>query len=501
MSGLPPLNINIIDQAFFDDCLCEIPARLHAGLSNQYKLKYLQSVREANLMMLDAVSTAQDSRNPFGIKADEELKIIAERRANLCIDFTAENGAVFAVSCGIEVLKGYTERGTKLRLVNPSWWYRRMKIKQKRDVELKCIQSGQVHKLASPYCSQIAFDQLRMQDEATQALMKETKLVCGDEEITLFDAWEASTSNPYNRFAELVTRIKGIEADELSKGHEARFITITAPSKFHAYHSSGHKNKKYFDADIQATPRDTHHHLMSIWQKVRAQFAKQDIEIVGLRIVEPHHDATPHYHMVIFGAADALDKATAIMKDCFTKEDREELKNNTKVRFDAEIIDKSKGSAVAYVIKYLAKNIVSEAVNKAAGGDNETGTPISDTVGKVTAWARTWGIRQFTFFGGAGVTVWRELRRQDAEFDCALMEAIRKAAHASNWCEYQQLMETMEVKPYYIESFDVATGELRTNQYGEFVIKLKGMQGDTEIYVTREKEWIKVLPKNKARCF
>ena len=480
-----PFKLDVQSQDHVEKTLSFVPSLYHAELLADYETKHAQSLRDANLYFLSVQEATKGMRLWMDYSDIEEL---AERRANLCIRSNAEKASIFCKSVGIEPPTAKEEEGVYLRLCNPKWWARRMFTKLKRDRELFAIQSGKVHKLISPYCSQFAFDQVRMQDEINQRLMKEIKLVCGDEEITLFEAWESSVSNPFNRFTELVTRIKGFESYADEQGHQAQFITITAPSKFHAYLETGHKNPKYEGA----SPRDTHQHLIDIWTKVRAQFAKQGIEVYGLRIVEPHHDSTPHYHAVIFGDKEHLQQAIKVMRDYFTMEDRAELKDTT-VRFKAEAIDKEKGSAVGYVIKYLAKNLVAKPINLKAGEDYDTNKPITETAGKVVAWARTWGIRQFTFFGGASITPWRELRRMDKKFSDDLLEQLRQAAHNSDFGAYQALMDDLTVRPYAIEAFDPKTGELIMNQYQEPMKKIKGIQDDAGIYISRKKEWKKII--------
>jgi len=485
-----PHKLDIETQNHIEKTLSLVPSLYHAELMADYENKHAESLREANLYF----SSVQEATKGMRLWMDyNTLKELAERRANLCIRLSAGEGSTFCESVGIEPPVAKEEKGVYLRLCGLNWWIKKLFTKQKRDRELFAIQSGKVQNLTSPYCSQFAFDEIKQQDEINQELMQKIKLVSGDEEITLFEAWQSSTSNPYNRFTEMITRVKGLEAYAIENDHTAYFLTITAPSKYHAYLKTGRKNPKYQGA----SPRDTHAHLMEIWVKLRAQFAKQKIEIYGLRIVEPHHDATPHYHMVIFGEASHVKKANRLMRDYFTMEDKAELKDLS-VRFKAEYIDPEKGSAVGYVIKYLAKNITCESVNNKAGIDYDTDKPISETVGKVVAWARTWGIRQFTFFGGASVTPWRELRRITKEFENEALEALRQSAHNSNWGEYQALMDSLDVKPYAVESFDPATGEIILNQYQEPMKKIKGIQAGSSVYISRFKEWKKILPKQQS---
>lgn len=491
MSGQCPIHIFPEDQHCCESVLVDVPFEYRNDIKAKYAHKYhSEGRREANLQMLDVQGKVEGGRLSLDY---DDLAEVAESRANLCIRMTALAGYIFAQKCGIKPPKSKNERSIYLQLVDPKWWHGKLIRKQRKDIELFSIQNGFVQKLVSPYCSSIAFEGMRRRDEINQQRMAETKLVCGGEEITLLDAWKSSTSNPYNRFVELVTRIKGFEEIADGKGHQASFITITAPSKFHAYLSNGNKNPKYKGAK----PIETHQHLMGIWKKVRAQFSKKNIDVYGLRIVEPHHDATPHYHMVVFGSEGDLQEANNIMLDYFTKEDNEELRGNTSIRFKAENIDKGRGSAVGYIIKYLAKNIAAESMNKKVGDDFEAGTPVIETSHKVVAWARIWGIRQFTFFGGAGVTVWRELRRHKVEFDDSLLEQLRQYAHKSDWGKYQSLMEEVQVKPYQIETFDDETGELRLNAYEEPISRIKGVKVGEKVYITRFKEWKKVMPIKK----
>ncbi len=72
-------------------------------------------------------------------------------------------------------------------------------------------------------------------------------------------------------------------------------FTITAPSRFHSVHSKGGFVSRW-DGN---TPQDTQRYLCGVWAKARAAIAC-GIHVFGFRVVEPHHDGTPHWHMLLF---------------------------------------------------------------------------------------------------------------------------------------------------------------------------------------------------------
>lgn len=108
--------------------------------------------------------------------------------------------------------------------------------------------------------------------------------------IDLAKVFEGSISNPEIRRIEMIVRIRGYKEWAEQQGMSCMFYTITAPSKYHA------NSDKYNNA----SPRETQEYLVKQWAKVRAELSKAKVKVFGLRIVEPHADATPHWHMVLF---------------------------------------------------------------------------------------------------------------------------------------------------------------------------------------------------------
>jgi hypothetical protein len=127
-------------------------------------------------------------------------------------------------------------------------------------------------------------------------------------------------------------------------------------------------------------------------------------------VAEPHHDGCPHWHLLLFHDAAVSDELRAVMLRYFLENEAPTERGAAQHRVKFERINRAKGSAAAYIAKYIAKNVDGYAV-----GTDLYGAPAVESSQRVHAWAATWRIRQFQQLGGAPVTVWRELRRINPE--------------------------------------------------------------------------------------
>jgi len=260
--------------------------------------------------------------------------------------------------------------------------------------------------------------------EALECTMARNEL---GQEFTLAQLQSKSTANKRIRRHELMTRMSGFERYADEHGHVGLFITVTCPSRFHRYRTI--KDGKLVidnpNYDRTCTPDIGQKYLTKIWSHMRAELSRQGIQVYGLRVVEPQHDGTPHWHALLFCVAQHVDALEAIirkhaLKDCPDEKGAKEHRCNFKR------IDKAKGTATGYIAKYIAKNIDGAHV----GLDLE-GRPAEASALRVEAWAARWGIRQFQQIGGPQVTVWRELRRLGA-LAADAPECVKAACDAAN---------------------------------------------------------------------
>ncbi|ENZ7829701.1 MAG: replication endonuclease [Klebsiella pneumoniae] len=363
------------------------------------------------------------------------------------------------------------------KMLDDRYWHRNLKKYATRWREHLHIAFGDVKRGAAPYCSKHHVEEWDARRKRSRAIMARLELEDQDtkERISLIEQIDKSISNPALRRVELMTRIGGFEKVATESGYAGQFFTLTAPSKYHAYTVFGHRNAKWNGA----SPRATQRYLNRVWQKIRAELARREIPVFGLRVAESHHDGTPHWHGLLFSLPEHSAELLEVMEDYATHEDAEELqgKHGNQPRFDMKPIDHEIGSATGYVVKYISKNIDGYALDGET--DDESGRPLKETAKHATAWASCWGIRQFQFLGGAPVSVWRELRRfrnqEQADKINPLFAELHRAADAGDWQQYTQLQggalvarRDLPLRIWYQQKDE-------PNDYGEYRDLIKGL--------------------------
>ncbi|MEH3903104.1 replication endonuclease [Enterobacter asburiae] len=363
------------------------------------------------------------------------------------------------------------------KILDDRFWSRLLQKYARRWREHLHIAFGDVRRDVSPYCSKNHVKQWDARRKRSREIMSRLELedqVTG-ERMSLIEQIDKSVSNPEKRRVELMTRIGGFEKVATESGYAGSFFTLTAPSKYHAYTAFGHRNHKWNGA----SPRRSQRYLNQIWQQIRAELARREIPVFGLRVAESHHDGIPHWHGLLFTAPEHTAELKEVMEDYATREDAEELtgKSGKQPRFELKPIDPALGSATGYVVKYISKNIDGYALD--GESDHESGRPLKETAKHATAWASCWGIRQFQFVGGAPVSVWRELRRlrnqELADKVSPVFGELHRAAHAGDWQGYI----TLQGGPFVSRSRLVLRAwyqyKNEPTSYGEYQKSIKGL--------------------------
>lgn len=361
------------------------------------------------------------------------------------------------------------------------WWRRLLRGLHARAVETTARAIGLVHKQAGCYVSNESLRRRQGQVERNERALESVMAVNEHgQEYTLAELAEKGPANREIRRMELMTRIAGFELIARECGHAAYFVTVTCPSRMHAYRTKpGRKH------EVEPNPRhdgttveQAHEHLTTQWRRFNSAAQRAGLELYGFRIAEPNHDGTPHWHALIFlpRTMNGLFKTSGrraglrhFDAECFLGrtlrryflcgQDSNE-RGASAHRITMERIDWTRGSAAGYVAKYVSKNIDGYKVEKDLYG-NDTLTSSK----RVDAWASTHRIRQFQQLGGAPVGVWRELRRMHPD-QAQAAEVVAYALDAVNIKGTEQADSIEAAAPRSEELPGVETAERVTAAHG-----------------------------------
>lgn len=487
---------DVRDWEFRRPILRMLPDRFNVPIAEQYKTIYEQGGKDgrcnANLYLLDV----KDDLGGYSIKLahrDDEVIAQAKRISNhlseLRWGFRDQRKALktlcaiayeqYKISPPLRVSNGNSAdtvtvtlpwsktasappvtlpvsiKGTLNRLCNEHWLRKELRTLHIRNVERYAIRNG----LVSRYVSDELLQRYVTHQQRNKRILQNT-IATNEEgqEFTLEELSERNVSNPRNRRAELMKRMRGFEDYAESQGHVGCFYTITCPSKMHAK-SKGEPNKKYDGT----TPREAQAYIAKQFSQIRAKLARNNLDVYGFRVAEPHQDGTPHWHLLLFMRPDQLQQITEIFREYAMREDSDEA-GAAEHRFEAIPIDKSQGTATGYLAKYVSKNIDGYGV-----GQDESGEDAESASIRVKAWASAWGIRQFQQIGGPPVTLWREFRRMDGSGLKGLLRELWEAANdgKGDWGRFVGLLGGATVRRKDIPITIAKTWSDEPNRYGE----------------------------------
>jgi len=473
---------HVADAAWIAGVVQDWPRGLRDRVGKVYRQLYSgDGRREANLWLLELSERVRALPVDAGA-SDQVIREQAEAKAAFCGRLINGRGDGLELArdqargLGLQLPEDCEEEGEGARLACPLWWRRQLRQAQARGVESVAVWSGFVHRRSSAYASEAGLELWRQQQRRNASLLEILVGVRSDgQEISIADVAAVTVSNPAIRRAELMVRIAGFESVAKERGDVGLFLTLTTPSRFHAVLSkTGQRNPSYSGA----TPREAQQYLREVWARVRAAWARRQIDVYGIRVAEPHHDGTPHWHLLIWVAEGSVSELALVFR-AYALQDSPGEKGAKSARCQVKRLDPQKGSAAGYVAKYIAKNLDGYGVK-----DNP------ESVEKVRAWASTWGLRQFQFLGGPPVTIWRELRREQPEGNGLLGQA-GKLADSADWGGFVALLGGPTVSRKELPLRVFLRDQEGVNRYGEpkpdRVLGVVAQEG--ELAITRMHSW------------
>ena len=467
-------NVEMMDWTYWDienddkhhvyKTIYKAPKTFWKPIRLQYnRLKKEQGRQTANLFIGDLKEDLSSLK--FNLASDDEaIRDQASAAAKHCSRVILKSKKTKKVEArlieyaniyGIQAPKGKTRKGRFSRFRCQKWWRRQFRVVQGRLLEKIALKLNIIHKFNNTYASDYCVMRRAGQKTRNRLILEALEAVNeqGDA-YTLQELSDLSTSNPVNRRNELMARIAGSEKIADDSGDIGLFLTLTTPSRMHSVLSQSAKpNPKY----NETTPKDAQNYLNKVWARTRSNLKRSDINFYGIRVVEPHHDSTPHWHLLLFVSPKNKLKLLETFRRYALETDGNE-KGAQKHRFKVEEIDKSKGTAISYVAKYISKNIDGYGIE-----EDLYGLDAKNSAQRIESWASLWGIRQFQFFGTPPVTIWRELRRIKKSDNPNIIAAVQ-AADEGDWATFVMIMggPCAEKKSYPINIMRLWSDKLNT---------------------------------------
>jgi len=491
------------DRQFRHHKLSHLPPRISNAIANKYIKFYKKlGLQQANLYLL-RVSEFLTFTSVNLALSDESLKLYAKNMVTKCFSFRqliTDDLTLYKSLCRIAtkaslsppVVKGNISlEGALKRFLDEQWWIRKARSVHIIRFEIGMITAGLVHKQAAKYISDHTLKRHQEQKSRNKRILDSLVATNDDDdnEYSLLELMEHSQANPKNRRCELMVRIAGCDQIAKDLNHDGLFITITCPSRMHPiYAKSGDINPLYDGTN----PKQSQEYLTTLWKRIRAKLKRDQIHIYGIRVAEPQHDGTPHWHLLTFSDS----KNTSLIKTICTHyalQDSPNEKGAKKHRITFDMIDRSKGSAVGYIAKYISKNIDGAFIDKDLDGNDAKSSAL-----RVEAWASTFGIRQFQMFGTPPVTIWRELRRL-ANTPNGVIQHAFDAADSGDWAKFIEVLGGIEQEKKNLPIKVYRAWSDEEGKYGEPKgDSILGITDGVQDILSRDKIWTISRKKNNV---
>jgi hypothetical protein len=181
------------------------------------------------------------------------------------------------------------------RVSDARFWRRCIRVILLREREHFFLRLHLVGRDAEAYVSDVQLSSRLAQLRRQVQWMKDTVLVPrylapGDVQGGLLTL-EQVASSPRARFAKLYAFVKAMDAISIEQGLATAMLTLTLEPEWHPNPSHGTSSWN------GASPREAHQTMATRWQSVLRDLDRLNIGVSGLRVVEPHKDGCPHWHL------------------------------------------------------------------------------------------------------------------------------------------------------------------------------------------------------------
>ena len=374
--------------------------------------------------------------------------------AHYCADkmMTYKEKSAWAETLLNRKINGKTEGSRYARLNCSRWWSRALRSSISRKREMVFLHRGLIGHRNDHYISSYNATAYALMQARQKLWMENTVVnhVSGSLEEYLSQKEDSRpfilanvVKSPEERLAKNYTFVKAMDQLAMEDELQAYMITLTLEPEWHANPQFGKKSWNGSD------PNQGHKHLGELWQAISRDLHGYNIGISGLRVVEAHKDACPHWHIWLLARpeAESIIQRT-IMKyfpnklkvtdptqpkrlktryydtrqDVIDKTPRSAKYKKEGAQVDWVHIDKRISNGSSYVMKYLFKALNGVQYESRVKGEN----PFSKKniagrkklkaqqkeAERLAAYRWLWGLNSCQLFGVEKcLTAWDELRK------------------------------------------------------------------------------------------
>lgn len=291
-------------------------------------------------------------------------------------------------------------------------------------LEIIALNSNVISEHTKKKCTHYAFNSLQDRMKATEIWKKTHTISNGKIKLKLSDVAQTIKKRVSEMFCESI----GLQQEAEAAGMQWASVVVTATANKHPNPASGNNT---WDG---TTPSQTNKTFSRKFARVRAMLAKKRITLVGFWTREAHTDATPHVNYLIYFKKGEEEIVEAAFNKHFKhSKNAVKFKLGEKVTYiDDDGKEQPAASFSSYAMKYFMK-FLSE-------------TPDQKTL-EEAAWASTWNIRRFGFFGLPPIAIWRRMRKSEYKIEHKPeLEELRLACRSNDFAKFIRLCGGLGIK-------------------------------------------------------
>lgn len=346
-------------------------------------------------------------------------------------------------------IPGKTQEARWARINDARFWRRAIRVRLLREREHFYLRLNLVGRGRETYVSDQQLNTRRRQLQQQAQWMQDTVLVPryleagegGEGPLTLAQV----APSPKTRFAKLYAFTKAMDQMAQAEGLATGMLTLTLEPEWHPNPSHGANTWN------GASPRDGHRIVARRWQAILRDLDRAGVGLSGLRVVEPHKDGCPHWHLWLLyrpeveirllatvmhyfpgklkvrapsrkeQTAHLDDRIYASRADLLAGTGRAPTYPKEGAQVELSRIDRRISSGASYAMKYLLKTVdAGDTLNQEVDlfGTTEAQKleqkrqQHQESAKRVDAYRSLWGINAGQLFGVAKcLSAWDELRR------------------------------------------------------------------------------------------